>query len=489
MTWPLAALLAGMSAAPAVQITGLATDSRCVRPGDLFCALAGARGHGLQHLAQVVAQGAVAVAYEADIETVLPSDSPIPLYPVPNLRARLGELAARFYGYPAQRLSLLGVTGTNGKTSITQFLAQALGGGVIGTLGYGLPGQLQPTTHTTPDPLTLQQMLAALVPQVREVALEVSSHALVQQRVNGLDFEGAVFSNLTRDHLDYHGDMAAYAAAKQGLFTRPKLRWLVSNNDDACGQEILKLRPDLPRIAYGRNPVDLPGVLPLTLTEFQPLVEGGTRIGVISPWGAAHWTTPLLGYFNVQNSLAVLGALLLHGVAWETALARMAQLRPVLGRLECFGGVGALPLVVVDYAHTPDALQQALLALQPYVRGGQLCCVFGCGGERDAGKRPLMGAIAERYSQRVMLTDDNPRSESSATILAAILTGMRQPAAAQVIPDRHTAITTALSASGAGDVVLIAGKGHETTQILGTTVIPFSDQQVVQAFFQQQRIG
>ncbi len=480
--WPLAALLAGLSVAPvpAVWIAGLATDSRRVRPGTLFCALAGARDHGLQHLPQAIAQGAMAVAYEPD-SAELPANLAIPACPVPNLRNRLGELAARFYGHPAQRLSLMGVTGTNGKTSITQFLAQALGGGVIGTLGYGLPGQLQPTTHTTPDPLALQQMLAELAPQVRRVALEVSSHALVQNRIQSIDFEGAIFSNLTRDHLDYHGDMAAYAAAKRLLFTHPHLRWLVSNADDAEGQAILALRPDLPRIAYGRTAVEAPGVLPLMLTEFQPLLEGGTRIGVSSPWGNAHWNSVLLGYFNAQNSLAVLGALLLHGLTWTEALAEVVQLQPVCGRLERFQAPG-FASVVVDYAHTPDALQQALLALQPYCRG-QLYCVFGCGGERDSGKRPLMGAIAERYSQRVILTDDNPRSEASATILRAILAGMQHPEAAQVIPQRRTAIRTALAQAQAGDLVLIAGKGHETTQTLGTEIIPFSDQQVVQEFF------
>jgi UDP-N-acetylmuramoyl-L-alanyl-D-glutamate--2,6-diaminopimelate ligase len=479
---------------PALRASGIAADSRTLRPGELFCALAGGHRQGLAHLHEVAMRGAVAAVYDPTPSAVVPKDYPLPLFAVPQLRERLGEIAARFYAQPARSLSLIGVTGTNGKTSCTQFLAQALTttnhrAGVIGTLGYGLPGQLSPSAHTTPDPITLQRMLAELRQQhATSVALEVSSHGLTQGRVNGLSFEGAVFTNLTRDHLDYHGDMATYAEAKQRLFTRPELSWLVSNADDAYGRQLLALRPDLPRVAYGCSPVNLPGVATLELQQFQPQADTTTRLTIRTSWGDVTLTTPLLGRFNGLNLLAVLGVLLLRGFDLAEASARLARLQPVAGRLERFGGTDGLPLVVVDYAHTPDALTQALSTLRTYCQG-QLYCVFGCGGDRDVGKRPLMGAAAESLSDHLILTDDNPRNEDGALILQDIVAGLRDRQRPQLIRDRRQAIQVALDAAGAQDVVLIAGKGHETEQIIGTQRWPFSDRDVVLAALQQHRVS
>jgi UDP-N-acetylmuramoyl-L-alanyl-D-glutamate--2,6-diaminopimelate ligase len=350
-----------------------------------------------------------------------------------------------------------------------------------------LLGQLLPGTHTTPDAISLHQLLAEMRSGgARSVAMEVSSHALDQGRVTGVSFTAAIFTNLSRDHLDYHGDMAAYAAAKQRLFHAPDLRYAVVNGDDAFGREILaNLRPGVTAVSYG-----LGEPVALELPHVQGVIEQQTRSGLVmalqSPWGTGRVQLPLLGRFNASNLLAVVATLLVTGVPLGEVLQRLGALRPVTGRMECFGGDGRLPLVVVDYAHTPDALEQALAALREHSRG-KLWCVFGCGGDRDRGKRALMGDAAVRLANKVIITDDNPRSEDPAQIAADILTGTADSPAVVVIHDRSSAIAAAIKQAGADDVVLVAGKGHETTQQVGIRKLPFRDQEQVQRYLTEVR--
>ena len=469
-------------------VAGVALDSRQVRPGYLFLACSGLMQRGHDFIAAAVAQGAIAIAYEvAEGETAFLSAQvgDAPLLAVPQLSQRAGLIAERFYGHPSRELMAVGITGTNGKTSCSQFLARALNSvdhpcGVIGTLGNGLVGQLLPGTHTTPDAINLHKLLAEMRGDgARSVAMEVSSHALAQERVAGVQFSAAVFTNLSRDHLDYHGDMAAYAAAKQRLFHAPDLRYAIVNADDAFGREILaNLRPGVTAVSYG-----LGGPVAPELPHVQGVIEQQTRSGlsmaVKSAWGEGRVQLPLLGRFNASNLLAVAATLLVTGVPMTEALQRLGAVRPVAGRMECFGGDGRLPLVVVDYAHTPDALEQVLVALREHCRG-KLWCVFGCGGDRDRRKRALMGDAAVRLADKVIITADNPRSEDPAQIAADILAGIGDAATVEVMHDRSSAIAAAIRQAGADDVVLVAGKGHETTQQVGTRKLPFRDQDHVQ---------
>ena len=474
-------------------ITGLTMDSREVVPGSLFLACSGSRGHGLDHLSQAVDRGAAAVAWEPDrrwdmaaLEQRLPDHAP-PLVRVPGLGQQASLIASRFHGDPSADLWLVGVTGTNGKTSCTQFLAQALADdlrcGIIGTVGNGFPGALVAGSHTTPDPVRLQALLADFLAQgAAAVAMEVSSHALDQGRTGAVRMDVAVLTNLSRDHLDYHGDMAAYAAAKKRLFQSPGLEAAILNLDDALGRELALELADGPRlIGYSRESRSPAGRPEYWIHgEILSSDDDGMQIGIGGSWGQARFATPLLGDFNLSNLLAVLGVLLHRGVPLETAVERLQRLQGVPGRMQRFGG-GSQPLVVVDYAHTPDALEQVLRALRGHARG-RLICVFGCGGDRDRGKRPQMGAIAEALSDLPLVTDDNPRTEDGDRIVDDILAGMRQPGRARVIRDRGRAIHEAVRDAAAGDLVLVAGKGHETTQQVGETRFPFSDaRQVLQA--------
>lgn len=464
------------------EITGLSLDSRQVKPGDLFFAYPGTLVDGRNFIDQAIQKGAVAVIAEEPVSLL--KKEKFPIYSLPKLVSHVGPIAAKFYGNPSKHMQVVGITGTNGKTSCCHFIAQALQVndeicGVIGTVGNGLyqnnHHHLQSSALTTPDAITLQAQLAEWHKQkVKYVAMEVASHGLVQGRVNGIEFAVAVFTNLTRDHLDYHGDMASYAQAKRLLFASPGLRYAVLNADDSYGQQWIKeLTNDLSVFGYSLSSANI-------LTEQAIYVRHaqfdsiGITASVHTPWGEGVLHNPyLIGQFNLSNLLAALTVLGILGMPLETILARLADVRPVVGRLQSVGG-GEKPLAVIDYSHTPDALEKVLQTLRNHCKG-KLWCVFGCGGDRDRGKRPLMGKIAEQYADCVIVTDDNPRHEEPRQIIAEILQGLMDPAGVVVEHDRRRAIVHALRCAQKDDVVLIAGKGHETYQIIGDEKNAFSD--------------
>ncbi len=459
-----------------LPVRGLALDSRQVEPGALFIALRGSRGHGVEHGAAAAAAGAVAMLYEAPAEVARVE---LPAIGVPGLRAELGEIANRYYGDPSAGMTVIGVTGTNGKTSTVQLLAQALADagmvvGTIGTLGAGLVGALEAGERTTPDVLSTHGLIAALRERgATHLAMEVSSHALDQGRVDGVAFDLAVFTNLTRDHLDYHGSMHAYGAAKQRLFDWPGLGGAVVNRDDAFGRELLARPGSAPaqrRLSYSAAG-DAAAELRASAIRTS---ASGIAFELATPWGSAAVESRLLGRFNVENLLAVAGCLGLLGWTLPRIAAALARLTPIAGRMNRLGGDGARPLVVIDYAHTPDALEQALANLRAHTTG-RLWCVFGCGGERDKGKRPQMGAIAERLADALVITDDNPRGEDGDAIVAAIRAGLLAPERAQLQRDRARAIHWAVSHAQPGDTVLVAGKGHEDYQEIAGAKLPFDD--------------
>jgi len=383
----------------------------------------------------------------------------------------------------------VGVTGTNGKTSCSQWIATALSAlgrpcAIVGTLGIGMPGKLVHSGFTTPDAPQLQRNLAQLKAQGAEgVAMEVSSHALHQGRVNGVDFDIAIFTNLTQDHLDYHGTFEAYEAAKARLFAWPSLKTAIVNRDDAAGQRLIEsLRGKVRTIAYGvEMPADAaPSADAFLLATQVRATATGTAFHLSSDWGEADVEVGTLGTFNVSNLLSVLGVLLEVGVPFDAAIARIEKLESVNGRMERLGGriQSDEPLVVIDYAHTPDALDKTLTALRPIAeaRGGELVCMFGCGGDRDATKRPLMGEIAERLADQVVITSDNPRSEDPVAIIDQIAAGMSEAAKARRVEDRASAILQAIRSAAREDVVVLAGKGHEATQEIMGKKRAFSDQ-------------
>ena len=474
------------------EICGLSLDSRFAAKGDLFFACAGTRSHGIEYLEQVCKSGVAAVAWEPTDELRLLAQADrgmpdVPVIAIEGLSQLIGVIADRFYGHPSHDLVVIGVTGTDGKTSTSQFLGYCLERsqsrcGIIGTLGYGLYGQLQEATHTTPDAIRIQKLMASLREQgARYVVMEVSSHGLDQGRANGIEFDIAVLTNLSRDHLDYHADLQAYAQAKQRLFRMPGLRYAVLNRDEDFTSQIRQvLDRNVAVISYGLTPVSMDAdEVQLRATDIH-LHAHGMHFRVTGPWGEAEIDTALLGRFNVSNLLAVLSVLTALEVPWEEACALLGQLQTVPGRMESIPvekGQDA-PMVVVDYAHTPKALTQVLLALREHCHG-KIWCVFGCGGDRDAGKRPLMGEAVERHADRAIITDDNPRTESADKIIREILAGMQNQDAAHVQRDRARAIQWALEQADASDVVLVAGKGHEEYQWVGDRKIPFSDRQVV----------
>ena len=498
----LSGLLEGMACVGPAEdgdISGLALDSRSTHPGDLFMACVGTYGRGHDFIAQALSAGAAAVAYDSSVAvhvelTAAPSyQTGAPLIAVEDLGRQVGEIAGRFYGRPSHELCMVGITGTNGKTSCAHFLGQALSAdhpcAVIGTLGYGLYGRpvgqsgarggfelRRAATHTTPDAISVHGLLAELRRlSARAAVMEVSSHALAQDRVAGVAFDIALFTNLSRDHLDYHGDLESYAGAKRRLFQSPGLKYAVINTDDAYGRRFLgELPAQIRGLGYGLN-ASGDARRPDVWASALELRSHGLKMQVHSPWGTGVLESPLIGAFNARNLLAVLGALLLMDVPLSEALYRLGRLRTVSGRTEVFRAGPDRPLAVVDYAHTPDALEQVLSALRAHCGHGRLWCVFGCGGDRDQGKRPLMGEVAERLADRVIVTDDNPRHEDGGVIVKAILAGMRDPSTARVERDRARAIALAVGEAGAGDVVLIAGKGHEDYQQIGDHKYPFSD--------------
>ena len=474
-----AALFARMGVVP----TRITPDSRRVRPGDAFAAFPGARTDGRSFIPAAIGAGASVVLWEAENFRWDPV-WPVANAPVEGLASRLGMIADVVYGHPSQALWIVGVTGTNGKTSCSQWIAQCFDAcgrpsAVIGTLGHGRLREIAPAGETTPDAARVHELLAGFRDAgVKAVAMEVSSHGLEQGRVGGVAFDVALFTNLTRDHLDYHGTMDAYGAAKARLFAWPGLSACVVNVADPFGVRLAAaVRERGARLlTYGTPAADLVA----TNVEHEP---EGIALRVATPWGAGEVSLPVAGEFNVQNALGVLGVLLASDVSLGDALTALARIEPPAGRMQRLGG-GTLPLVVVDYAHTPDALQQALAALRPGVGPGrELACVFGCGGDRDAGKRAPMGAIAGRLADRVIVTNDNPRSEDAAAIAAAIVAGIRETSNRrwEVELDRQRAIESAIEASRPGDVVLIAGKGHEAYQDQEGIRREFSDARVAAA--------
>lgn len=473
-----------------LSIGGLVQDSRELQPGDAFVAIAGFGAHGLGFVADARRAGAAAVLFEPPAPDGFDpaADHGLPLIAVPGLRARLGALADVFHARPSQAMTVVGVTGTNGKTSTVQLLAQAwtLVGrraGTIGTLGAGLYGEVAPTGFTTPLVLRTHALLSGLRDAGAEaVAMEVSSHALDQGRVDGVHFAVAAFTNLTRDHLDYHGTMEAYGAAKARLFVRPGLGAAVINLDDAYGAALHAQVATGGRtqvIGVSSRGTEGASVLAEDIALDTAGIAFTLRIGA-----SAHPVrSPLLGRFYVDNLLIVAGVLHAQGRAPAEIADLLGRLQPVIGRMNRLGGDAGRPLAVIDYAHTPDALEQALRALRAHVRG-RLICVFGCGGERDRGKRPQMAAIAETHADVVIVTDDNPRREDGDAIVADILAGFARPGAARVLRDRRAAIAEALSTAGAGDIVLIAGKGHEPYQEIDGVQHPFDDTAVALALLE-----
>jgi len=481
---PVAQLLEGLAqgALPDVDICGLSTDSRLVKPGDLFFASKGLQVHGISHAAEAVRRGAIMVVWEPVADDVLRRQAAsldVPVVAVAGLGQRLGLIADRFYMHPSRQLHVIGVTGTDGKTSVTHYLAQALSAdgacGLLGTLGYGVYGQLQSPTHTTPDAVRLQAELARLRDAgVKAVAMEVSSHALHQHRSDGVAFNTAILTHLSRDHLDYHGSIEAYADAKRRLFCMPGLETAVLNVADEFGRQLARqLQNQVRVIVYGRSK-DCAGLSAdrIVLKAVTPQASG-LVLRLDTSWGSAEFETSLLGEFNASNLMAALGGLLAAGITLNDAVADLSRVSTVAGRMELFEERHA-PRVVVDYAHTPHALETVLRALRPHCNG-ELVCLFGAGGDRDTGKRPQMGKVAERLADRVVLTSDNPRSEQPQAILDEIAAGFLEPQRVECIIDRGAAIDVVVAEADVDDLVLVAGKGHEDTQQIGDRRFTFSD--------------
>ncbi len=469
-----ASLLLAQLGLSSAGLTGAMDDSRQVRPGELFLAYPGHGADGRQYIAEALAAGAAAVCWEPGGGFAWNPDWQVPHLEVPGLRALAGPLAHELAGRPSESVALLAVTGTNGKTTISQWLAQVYPEpcSSIGTLGAGFPGQLEPTGFTTPEATTLARLLAGQGEQgAKACALEVSSIGIEEGRINGCRVDTALFSNLTRDHLDYHGTLEAYGAAKAKLFRWPGLRLAVINLDDALGQQLARTSTADRVIGYsleGRR--DLPAVLRAARLV---ATASGQAFELQTPWGNAAVETALVGAYNIANLLAVAAVLLDRGLEPRATAERLARLTPPPGRMERYGGTGE-PLVLVDYAHTPDALANALAALRPLAtaRGGRLLCLFGCGGDRDPGKRPLMGEVAAALADEAWISSDNPRSENPMDIIDAIRQGAP---GARVEADRGRAIAGVVRGAGAQDVILIAGKGHEPYQEIAGVRHPFAD--------------
>ncbi|MEI7349579.1 UDP-N-acetylmuramoyl-L-alanyl-D-glutamate--2,6-diaminopimelate ligase [Pectobacterium parmentieri] len=466
---------------PELALREMTLDSCGAAAGDLFVAIVGHKTDGRRYIPQAIAQGVEAIVAEAVGETAdgtVREMHGVPVIYLSNLNQRLSALAGRFYQQPAEKLQLIGVTGTNGKTTTTQLLAQwsqALGetSAVMGTVGNGLLGRAIPTENTTGSAVDVQQVLSQLVEQgATFAAMEVSSHGLVQNRVAALPFTAAVFTNLSRDHLDYHGDMESYEAAKWALFAEHRVGQMIINADDEVGLRWLAKLPDAVAVTMANNLV--PGCrgrwLKATQIDYH---DNGATVAFDSSWGHGEIESCLMGAFNVSNMLLALATLLSLGYPLDKLVIAGSQLQPVCGRMEVFHAEGK-PTVVVDYAHTPDALEKALEAARLHCLG-KLWCVFGCGGDRDKGKRPLMGSIAEQLADRVVVTDDNPRSEEPQAIVTDILSGLLDAGRVQVIHGRAEAVTSAIMQAQENDVVLIAGKGHEDYQLVGNQRLDYSD--------------
>lgn len=476
----------------------LAVDSRTVKPGDTFLAYPGEKMDGRKFIPQAIERGASSVVWECDGFAWDPQWK-TPNLPVLGLKSRAGLIADYLYDHPSQKLWLIGVTGTNGKTSCSHWMVQAMAAldrkaAVIGTLGAGFPGEMEFSANTTPDPVLLQAKITNFLQRGAEyVAMEVSSHGIVQGRISGATFAVAMLTNLSRDHLDYHGNMEMYAAAKARLFHWPGLRHAVLNLDDAFGAQLLR---DLEGTGigitgYGFTDAAIaqpdPGTFRTVRGRNLKASMAGLEFDIEFGAECLKFKTEVLGSFNASNLLGVLATLLASGIAFAEAVRALQKVQPVAGRMQQIDGEGEEPLIVVDYAHTPDALEKVLTTLREVVsasfpRGrsekgsGRLVCVFGCGGERDQGKRPLMGEVATRLADEAIITSDNPRGEDPDSIIRDIAAG----AAANhyIEKDRAGAICRAIQGAHKGDVILIAGKGHETWQEAGGKKFPFSDAEV-----------
>ena len=462
----------------------LHSDSRKIQTNDVFIACQGEYADGRDYIADAIANGASFVYWDDDGAFQWQPQWRVPNQGISELKQRAGMVAAQAYNNFSGCLNAIGVTGTNGKTSITQWLAQAIDDlehapscAIIGTVGNGFVGKLQATTHTTPDPVAVQTLIRQFKQQgAKHIAMEVSSHGLAQYRVNGVPFRTAVFTNLTRDHLDYHGNMAEYGATKARLFYWQGLQNAIINSDDPFGAalaaELKRDQGSLKIYTYGFNEQ-----ADIRITHFATSHQG-MSISLATPWGNGSAQTQLLGRFNAQNFAAALGVLCATGYGFQAALTALSRIRPATGRMDCIIQPNK-PLVVVDYAHTPDALEKALTTLREIRQPeSQLWCVFGCGGDRDRGKRPLMGAVASQFADRVVVTSDNPRTEQPQAIIADILPAVPQPALVE--PDRKAAIEQTIAQAQAQDIVLIAGKGHETYQDVQGVKHHFSDFEVAQ---------
>jgi len=475
-----------------MHIAAINLDSRKVQSASLFLAIEGLHVSGSRYIHDAITRGAIAILVDASsgFNGTLVS---VPVFQVRDLQKKVGLIASRFYGDPSTDLFVTGITGTNGKTSIAYYLAQAFSDngsqavGSIGTLGYGEFGNLVATDNTTPDAITIQEQMSRFcIRKIHDVVMEVSSHALEQCRVNNVLFNTAVFSNLSRDHLDYHHDMASYGEAKKKLFTMPGLRHAVINQDDHFGASLIKeLDRRLELVSYGLVDNLRRESRPRALLEAVIVRQeiNSLQLQINSPWGRGELISRLSGRFNAYNLLAALAVLCLRDVPLDTALEKLSTVRGVPGRMEYFGTAESAR-IFVDYSHTPDALQQALKSLREKCTG-KLVCVFGCGGDRDKGKRPEMGKVAESCADSVILTSDNPRSESPENIINDILAGMTGLVPVVIQIDRATAIRDAINSAGNQDVVLIAGKGHETYQEIMSRKLPFSDRQLVRNLLEQ----
>ncbi len=463
-----------------MPVSGLALNSADVQPGYVFLAVAGDKQHGLAFADQAFQKGAVAVIYDnkGGGKKLAESNSKRHYIAVDKLREQAGLIASRFYEHPTRLLQVIGITGTNGKTSCSQFLAQVMPAcGVIGTLGWGIPGDLRKTRNTTPDALLLQKIMSGFVErEIHSVAMEVSSHGLEQGRINGIIFTGAVFTNISRDHLDYHGSMEAYVRSKLALLKKPELKFVVVNRDDAYYERIIAAVEPGIRIwtfSAGGKQADQGQCLTAANVKHG---NAGLEFDVVWSGQSAAVKAPVFGEFNLENIMAVLTTLLALDYSLADAADKIGLIQPVVGRMERFSAVGK-PSVFVDYAHTPDALQKVLTDLRRHSKGA-LWVVFGCGGDRDRGKRAQMGRVAEQWAEHVILTNDNPRTENAERIINDIMLGMKA-ADVQVITDRATAISRAIDRANPADTVLVAGKGHEDYQEINGVQIPYSDAVVV----------
>ncbi len=455
------------------QLKALRLDSRQVQPGDLFIAIPGANTDGRQYLQQAIAKGAAAVIVEATNWDGDYRSIKVPILVIENLKSYLAKIATNFYKNPSHNLRIIGITGTNGKTSTSNYIAQLLDDvnikcGIMGTLGNGMLGNLIPSPLTTSDCCTLQNQLYEFTQaQAKFVAMEVSSIGLCDDRLLHTRIDTAVFTNLSQDHLDYHHTMEAYFAAKCKLFTEYAPKYCIVNLDDAYSQRLLDIIPQTSQI--------------ITYSLLNPKADLYYADGVIhTAWGTGQLVTKLIGKFNVSNVLAALGCCAVHGITMQALLQAASKLNAVPGRMQTVPCSNPqAPRVVVDYAHTPDALIKALQTLQEY-KQQNLICIVGCGGDRDRSKRPLMLQAAIENSDKVIITQDNPRTEDPQQIINDMLADQQLNANTIIDMDRATAIKNAIATATTHDLILIAGKGHEDYQIIGTTKLPFSDLLVAQ---------